>query len=77
MQVFDYNEFEQDISKVFNAALVDEVIINCKDGTSYKLLPLGGNSKEKSPLEDIPCIKANISTNEIVEILHDCRAGIG
>ena len=77
MQVFEYNEFEQDISKVFNAALVDEVIINFKDGTSYKLLPINGNSKEKSPLEDIPCNKANISTQEIVEILRDCRAGIG
>jgi hypothetical protein len=76
LQVFNYNEFEQDISKVFDAALVDEVIINGKDGTSYKLLALGGNSKEKSPLEDIPCIKASISTQEIVEILRKCRAGI-
>jgi len=76
LQVFDYNEFEQDISKAFNAALVDEVIINGKDGNSYKLLPLGGSPNGKSPLEDIPCIKANITTQEIVEILRDCRAGI-
>ena len=75
MQVFDYNEFTQDISKVFNAALVEDVIINSKDGTSYRLLPIAGNSEEKSPLEDIPCIKANITTKELVELLRDCRAG--
>jgi hypothetical protein len=40
MQVFDYNEFTQNIPKVFNIALVDEVIINNKDGNSYKLLPV-------------------------------------
>jgi hypothetical protein len=39
-----------------------------------KLLPLGVNSKEKYFLEDIPCIKTNVSTQEIDEILRDCRA---
>ena len=75
MQIFEYNEFKQDITKVFNTALVEEVIINSEDGTSYKLLPVCGKPEEKSPLEDIPCIKANITTKEIVEILRDCRAG--
>ena len=75
MQVFEYDEFKKDISKAFNTALVEEVIINSKDGNSYKLLPLCGKPEEKSPLEDIPYIKANITTEEIVEILRDCRAG--
>jgi len=74
LQVFEYNE-KQDVSKVFSTALVEEVVINDKDGTSYKLLPIGGNLEEKSPLEDIPCIKANITTMEIFEILRDCRVG--
>ncbi|GHV40147.1 hypothetical protein AGMMS49546_13470 [Spirochaetia bacterium] len=30
----------------------------------------------KSPLEDIPRIKLNITTQEIVELLRECRAGI-
>jgi hypothetical protein len=40
MQIFDYNEFSQDMAKVFNTALVEEVIVNNKDGNSYKLLPI-------------------------------------
>ena len=77
MQVFDFAEFTQDISKVFSIALVDEVIINNNDGNSYKLLPIKKNDRVgKSPLEDIPRIKLNISTQEIVEILQECRAGL-
>jgi hypothetical protein len=77
MQVFDYNDFTQNITKVFNAALVDEVIINNTNGNSYKLLPIKNNvATGKSPIEGIPCIKAKITTQEIVEILRECRAGI-
>jgi hypothetical protein len=54
-----------------------EIVINNKDGNSYKLLPIKETGKSgKSPLEDIPRIKLNITTQEIVEILHECRAGI-
>ena len=53
---------------------MDEVIINNNDGTSYKLLPIKKNGK--SPFEDIPRMKLDITTQEIVEILHECRAGI-
>jgi hypothetical protein len=49
----------------------DEVIINNKD---YKLLPI--KKAEKSPFEDIPRIKLDITTQEIVDILHECRTGI-
>jgi hypothetical protein len=77
MQVFDYNEFSQNMAKVFNAALVEEVIISNKDGNNYKLLPVKEPGKTgKSPLEDIPRVKLDITTNEIVEILRECRAGI-
>jgi hypothetical protein len=77
MQVFDYNEFSRDMTKVFNAALVDEVIINNSDGNSYKLLPVKEPVKTgKSPFEDIPRIKLNITTQEIVELLRECRAGV-
>jgi hypothetical protein len=96
MQVFDYNELTQNVAKVFDAALMDEVIINNKDGYSYKILPFkNNNTQEKSPLgtatepchlsdglgegsplADIPCIEANITTQEIVELLRESRAGI-
>jgi hypothetical protein len=65
------------MTKVFNAALIEEVIINNKDGNSYKLLPIKDPEiLGKSPLEEIPRIKLNVTTKEIVEILHECRAGI-
>jgi hypothetical protein len=79
MRVFDYDEFAQNIPKIFNIALVDEVIINSNDGNSYKLLPVKVKEKNvtgKSPLEDIPRVKLNITTEEIVELLRECRAGI-
>ena len=73
MLVFDVFEFTKDTKKVFNAALKDEVIIKNNDGNSYKLLPL---EKEKSPFNNIPRIKLGITTQEIVKILKDSRAGI-
>jgi hypothetical protein len=77
MQVFDLVEFTQDIPKVFRTALVDEVIINNSDGNRYKLLPISKNDRGgKSPFEDIPRIKLNVTTQEIVEILQECRAGL-
>jgi len=77
MLIFDITEFSQDMPKVFNAALVDDVIINNSDGNSYRLLPIKDNdAAKKSPLEDIPRIKLNVTTKEIVNILQECRAGL-
>ena len=77
MLVFDFYEFMRDTTKVFDAALTDEVIVNNKDGSSYKILPIKNRNKtKKSPLEDIPCITADITTQEIVELLRESRAGI-
>ena len=77
MLVIDLAEFYQDMPKVFKTALIDEVIINSSDGNRYKLLPIKeNNTPGKSPLEDIPRVKLNITTKEIVEILNECRAGL-
>ncbi|MHC6203979.1 hypothetical protein ACYULU_12395 [Breznakiellaceae bacterium SP9] len=76
MQVFNAVEFAQDMTKVFNTALIDEVIINNSDGNWYRILPINEMSKKaKSPFEDIPRMKLNITTQEIVELLRECRAG--
>jgi hypothetical protein len=73
MLIFDISEFTKNATKVFDAALTDEVIINNKDGNKYKILPLKNEGKEgKSPFEDIPYI----TTQEIVELLRENRAGI-
>jgi len=74
MLVFDISEFTQNTTKVFNAALTDEVIINNNDGNSYRLLPI--TPKGVSPFDNIPRVKLGITTQEIVEIIRECRAGI-
>ncbi|MCL2196042.1 MAG: prevent-host-death protein [Treponema sp.] len=74
MLVFNISDFNQNTTQILNAALNDEVIIN-NEGMQYKILPLNNDTKGKSPLEDIPRIKLNVTTQEIVEILQECRAG--
>ncbi|MDR0319879.1 MAG: prevent-host-death protein [Treponema sp.] len=77
MLVIDISDFSQNITKAFDAALTDEVIINNKDGMKYKILPIKEeNKKGKSPFEDIPYITADITTQEIVELIRESRAGI-
>jgi hypothetical protein len=77
MLIFEYTDFTEDAIKIFNAALTNEVIVNTKDGNRYKILPIKNeNESGKSPLEDVPCIEANITTQEIVELLRESRAGI-
>ena len=73
MLIFDVSDFSQDAAKVFDAALTDEVIINNNDGKSYRILPV---KTGKSPLEDIPYITADITTQEMVELLREGRAGV-
>ena len=77
MLVFAFQEFRQDMTKVFNMALKDEVVVNDNNGNSYKLLPIENNTQNgKSPFEDIPCMKLNITIDEIVEIFRESRAGV-
>jgi hypothetical protein len=76
MLIFDVSDFSQNAAKVFDAALTDEVIINNKDGKSYRILPFKDNKAEKSLLENIPYITADITTQEIVELIRESRAGV-
>ena len=73
MLVFDITEFTRDTSKVFDAAQTNEVIINNNDGKSYRLLPI---KRDASPFDNIPKVKLGISTQEIVDIIRESRAGI-
>ena len=73
MLIFDISEFTRNTTEVFNAALTEEVIINNNDGNSYRLLPI--EQKRKSPFDNIPRVKLGITTQEIVEIIRECRAG--
>jgi len=69
------------------AVIADEpeaqIIINCTKGAeiiSPNIIPSINNETKtntgKSPLEDIPRIKLNVTTPEIVGILQECRAGV-
>jgi len=76
MLMFDFSDFSQNTAKIFDAALTDEVIVNNKDGKSYRILPfINDNKQGKSPFEDIPYITADITTQEIVELIRENRAG--
>jgi hypothetical protein len=75
MLVFDISDFTKNATKVFDAALTDEVIINNKNGKSYKILPINDDKGGKSPLEDIPYITADITTQGIVDLIRESRAG--
>jgi hypothetical protein len=75
--IIDISDFSQNMTKAFDAALTDEVIINNKNGIKYKILPIKDvDKKGKSPFEDIPCITADITTQEIVGLIRESRAGI-
>jgi hypothetical protein len=77
MLIIDVSDFSQDVTKVLDAALTEEVIINNKDGMKYKILPIKDvNKKGKSPFENIPYITADITTQEIVGLIRESRAGI-
>jgi len=77
MLVFDVSDFSRDMAKIFDASLTNEVIINDKNGKSYKILPMSNDGKTgKSPLEDVPYITADITTQEIVDLIRESRAGI-
>jgi hypothetical protein len=77
MLVFDISEFSRDATKIFDAALTNEVIVSNKDGNRYKILPLKNDNKAgKSLFEGIPYITADITTQGIVELLRESRAGI-
>ena len=77
MQVFEYDYFYQNLTKIFDVALTQEVIVKNNNGYSYKILPIKNDDPtEKSPFEDIPGVKVNISTQEIVELIRESRAGI-
>jgi hypothetical protein len=76
MLVFDVSDFTQNVTKVFDAALKDEVIINNKNGKSYRIIPINDDKKNKSPLGDVPYITADITTQEIVDLVRESRAGV-
>jgi len=70
MQVYTYSEARQKLAKVLKEAeSTGKILIRRKDGRTFALVP---EQMPSSPL-DVPSIKADISTQEIVTIIREGR----
>jgi antitoxin Phd len=70
MQVYTYSEARQKLATVLQQAeSTGKVLIRRKDGRTFALIP---EQNASSPL-DVPYIKANVTTKEIVDIVRKGR----
>lgn len=70
MQVYSYSEARQKLATVLKQAeSTGKVIIRRKDGRTFALIP---EKIAVSPL-DVPSIKAEVTTEEIVDIIREGR----
>ena len=70
MQVYTYSEARQKLAAVLEQAeSTGKVLIRRKDGRTFALIP---DQIASSPL-DVPFIKTNITTKEIVDIVRKGR----
>ncbi|MCJ7595687.1 MAG: type II toxin-antitoxin system Phd/YefM family antitoxin [Desulfobacterales bacterium] len=70
MQVYTYSEARQKLAEVLEQAESSgKVLIRRKDGRTFALVP---EKNLSSPLE-VPSIKADISTQEIVDMIREGR----
>lgn len=70
MQVFTYSEARQKLAIILDQAEnTGKVLIRRKDGRTFALVP---EKVVSSPL-DVPSVKANITTQELVDIIREGR----
>ncbi len=66
MEIYSYSEARQKLSSVLDEAeSTGKVFIRRRDGRTYALVP---ERMPDSPL-DVPSVNANISTQEVVELI--------
>jgi hypothetical protein len=76
MKIDKDSEARQNFYDGFNTALNEEVIIISKDGRQFKILSISENAANgKSPLEGIKGVMANITTEELVDVIREGREG--
>jgi len=74
MKIYNYSQARQNFATVLNTALKEDVIIARKDGSKFKLVSIPDSKKKtKSPLEDIKGVKADITMDDIVSAIRECR----
>lgn len=70
MHVYTYSEARQKLAIVLEQSEnTGKVLIRRKDGRTFAIVP---EKVVSSPL-DVPSIKANISTQEIIDIIREAR----
>jgi len=70
MEIYSYSEVRQKLSSVLDKAeSTGKVLIRRRDGRTYALVP---ECTPTSPL-GIPCVKANMSTEEVVSLVRSER----
>ena len=70
MRVFTYSEARQKLAEVLRQAeTTGKVLIRRRDGRTYSLVP---EKTLASPL-NVPTIRANVSAEEVVEIVREGR----
>lgn len=75
MKMYKYEE-ARDLSSVLNVATLEDVIVTNEEGAHFRISALHENNTGKSPFEGITGIKANVTTEELVEIIRESRAGV-
>jgi hypothetical protein len=76
MRMYNYEEAQLQLSAVLNTALAEDVIIKNERGTNFRITACDQEATGKSPLEGIQGIKANVTTQELVEIIREGRSGV-
>ncbi len=69
MKVYTYSQARQKLSELLNQAQHEEVLIRRKDGAIFSVI---SKRKKKSPF-DVKGIKANVSTQDILDAIKESR----
>ncbi|MDR3243961.1 MAG: prevent-host-death protein [Elusimicrobiota bacterium] len=76
MKTYDYAQIRQSFTTVLNTALKEDVIIAREDGSRFKIISINNKKTQgKSPLENIKGIKANVTTQQLIEVIREGREG--
>lgn len=72
MKVFTYSEAWQNLSKLLILAQKEEVEIRRRDGAIFLLK--AKKEKTTSPF-DVPSIRTEVTTQDIIDVVRESRAG--
>ena len=72
MKVFTYSEARQNLSKLLLLAQNEEIEIRRKDGAVFSLI--SKKKEDKSPF-DVPGIKTQATTQDILDAISESRSG--